>query len=145
MSTKRRPLDSKFLEYLEAGKTKEASELWSDKISPIASAENDLLAEVIRISEERAEFRLNEHIQNTIQGKKTFAVISVMVVALILSSTVIVIGGISRSLSKGIDVANRLSEGDLTVQIPTDRRDETGQLLLALDKWCKSGEEFFRK
>jgi methyl-accepting chemotaxis protein len=42
-------------------------------------------------------------------------------------------------LSKGIDIANRLSEGDLTVQIPTDRRDETGQLLLALDnmvqKW----------
>jgi methyl-accepting chemotaxis protein len=136
---KRGPLDSKFLEYLEAGKNKEASELWSDKISPIASAENDLLAEVIRISEERAEFRLNEHIQNTIQGKKTFAVISVMVVALILSSTVIVVGGIRRSLSKGIDVANRLSEGDLTVRIPTDRRDETGQLLLALDnmvqKW----------
>jgi len=132
-------LDSKFLEYLEAGKNKEASELWSDKIAPIASAENDLLAEVIRISEERAEFRLNEHIQNTIQGKETFAVISVVVVALILSSTVIVVGGIRRSLSKGIEVANRLSEGDLTVQIPTDRRDETGQLLLALDnmvqKW----------
>ncbi len=142
---KRRPLDSKFLEYLETGKNKEASELWSDKISPIASAEDDLLAEVIRISEERAEFRLNEHIQNTIQGKKTFSVVSVIVVALILSSTVIVIGGIRRSLSKGIDVANRLSEGDLTVKIPTDRRDETGQLLVALDNMVQKWRGILQK
>jgi len=135
----RRPLDATFLEYIEAGKNREASELWSQKISPISAAENDLLAGVIGISEERAEFRLNEHIENTIQGKKAFAVISVVVVVLILAITAIVAGDIRRSLSKGIYVANRLSEGDLTVEIPTDRKDETGQLLLALDnmvqKW----------
>jgi methyl-accepting chemotaxis protein len=136
---KRKEIGKVFLHAAESGKSEEASDIWSKKIAPIAFAENELLSEVIAISEERAEFRLNEHIQNTVNGKETFAVVTLAVVTIILFGTIVIVGGIRKSLSKGINVANRLSEGDLTVQIDIDRRDETGQLLLSLQnmvaKW----------
>jgi methyl-accepting chemotaxis protein len=135
----RRPLNEEFLKIVDGGKNPEASALWSTKILPMVQAENSLLGEVIKISEERAEFRLNEHIQNTISGKKTFGVITALVTVLIFSSTAFVVRGIRRSLMKGVEVANHLSEGDLTIPIPTDQKDETGQLLSAIhhmvQKW----------
>ncbi len=40
--------------------------------------------------------------------------------------------GITEPLGRALDAANRLSGGDLTVEIDVDRKDETGQLLLAM-------------
>jgi len=39
---------------------------------------------------------------------------------------------ITRPLNKAVEVNNKLAEGDLTVQIETDRRDEIGQMLSAM-------------
>lgn len=45
-----------------------------------------------------------------------------------------IILGISRPLAKAVDVANKLSEGNLNVKIEVNSKDETGQLLLAMQK-----------
>ncbi|MBX3623289.1 MAG: MCP four helix bundle domain-containing protein, partial [Rhizobacter sp.] len=39
---------------------------------------------------------------------------------------------VSRPLARAVDAANRLAEGDLSVQIDVTSRDETGQLLQAM-------------
>jgi methyl-accepting chemotaxis protein len=39
---------------------------------------------------------------------------------------------ITRPLSQAVDVANRLAEGDLTVRVESNSKDETGQLLSAM-------------
>ncbi|MFY9513514.1 MAG: MCP four helix bundle domain-containing protein, partial [Rubrivivax sp.] len=39
---------------------------------------------------------------------------------------------VTRPLARAVDAANRLSEGDLGMKIEVDSRDETGQLLLAM-------------
>ena len=39
---------------------------------------------------------------------------------------------VTRPLSRAVDVANRLAEGDLTVDVQVDSRDETGQLLQSM-------------
>jgi methyl-accepting chemotaxis protein len=39
---------------------------------------------------------------------------------------------ITKPLARAVDVANRLAEGDLTVQVESASRDETGQLLTAM-------------
>jgi methyl-accepting chemotaxis protein len=41
---------------------------------------------------------------------------------------------ITRPLADAVDVANKLSEGNLNVKIEVDSKDETGQLLLAMQK-----------
>jgi methyl-accepting chemotaxis protein len=52
------------------------------------------------------------------------------VLALLMAFTIT--RGVTRPLSRALDVANRLSHGDLTMQIEVDRKDEVGQLLQAM-------------
>jgi methyl-accepting chemotaxis protein len=142
---KRRDLDVKFIDLTETNMGTEASKLWSDSIAQISWAENDLLGELIKVSEERAEFRFNELIFNTIKGKRIFVVISLLVMIFIFFGTRMIADGIKKALFMGIDVANRLSEGDLTVSMPTDRKDETGRLLLALDNMVQKWRGILRE
>jgi methyl-accepting chemotaxis protein len=59
---------------------------------------------------------------------------SVIVVALVagLLLALLVAGIISRSLKKGVAVAEKLAQGDLSVTIEVESRDETGQLMAAM-------------
>jgi methyl-accepting chemotaxis protein len=142
---KRKGLDGKFLELVSAGKNEEASALWSGEIAKISSAQNDLLADVVKISEERAEFRLNEQIRSTVRGKKAFILIAIVVVLITACGTHLVRRSVRSTLSKGISVANRLSEGDLTLEIPVDQKDETGQLLYALNDMVQKWRHILRE
>lgn len=142
---KRKGLDGKFLELVSAGKNEEASALWSGEMAKMSSAQNDLLADVVRISEERAEFRLNEQIRSTVKGKKAFILIAIVVVLITACGTHLVRRSVRSTLSKGIGVANRLSEGDLTLEIPVDQKDETGQLLCALNDMVQKWRHILRE
>ncbi|WP_239015242.1 methyl-accepting chemotaxis protein [Archangium violaceum] len=44
---------------------------------------------------------------------------------------------ISRPLGEAVRVADRIAEGDLTVRISTEARDETGRLLMALERMVR--------
>ncbi|WNG19454.1 methyl-accepting chemotaxis protein [Cystobacter fuscus] len=44
---------------------------------------------------------------------------------------------ISKPLGQAVRVANRLAEGDFTVHISSDARDETGRLLMALERMVR--------
>jgi methyl-accepting chemotaxis protein len=59
---------------------------------------------------------------------------SVIVAALVagLLLALLVAGIISRSLKKGVAVAEKLAQGDLSVTIEVESRDETGQLMAAM-------------
>ncbi|HEY4072886.1 MAG TPA: methyl-accepting chemotaxis protein [Herbaspirillum sp.] len=52
--------------------------------------------------------------------------------ALALLMALAITRGVTRPLQRALDVSNRLAAGDLTVQIEVDSKDETGQLLLAM-------------
>ncbi len=129
----------KFVELCMSGQSKDASALWSDKVSKDSKSLFAFLSELIRISEERAEFRLNEHVQNTIRGKEIFGVIAFLVMLIITAGTYIIVRGIRKTLEEGVRVAHRLSEGDLTVGIDGKVGGEMGQLLCAMgnmvDRW----------
>jgi methyl-accepting chemotaxis protein len=81
--------------------------------------------------------------------EETRALANNTVSSLSFSSTVMIVGlavavvfgiftavfmtrGITRPIVKAVDVANQLSNGDLSVQIEVDSKDETGQLLAAM-------------
>jgi methyl-accepting chemotaxis protein len=49
-----------------------------------------------------------------------------------LAMTWLITVQVTRSLAQALQVANRLAEGDLTVRIEADSRDETGRLLVAM-------------
>ena len=68
-----------------------------------------------------------------IDATKTL-IITLIIVAFVLSSLFAwwVTRSITRPLNEVVDVANRMADGDLTVKIDADSKDETGQLKLAM-------------
>lgn len=52
--------------------------------------------------------------------------------AVAVAAAIFITRAISRPLNEALAISNRLSEGDLTVRIHADRKDETGQLLSAM-------------
>jgi HAMP domain-containing protein len=66
--------------------------------------------------------------------------VGVIVVALLIGMLLAfaVSGLISRALKRGVDVANKLAQGDLSVSIGETGKDETGQLLAAMQTMIES-------
>ncbi|MCX8021874.1 MAG: methyl-accepting chemotaxis protein [Syntrophorhabdaceae bacterium] len=55
-----------------------------------------------------------------------------IVVAFAIFQAIFLTRSITKPLNEGVSVANRIADGDLTIQIDVDMKDETGQLLNAM-------------
>jgi methyl-accepting chemotaxis protein len=102
---------------------------------------------------ETAQTKLNHHIEEALDNVETMtdhaletvlhneesALQSMILISLLSSIIGIVLGvlitrNITKPLAHAVETANRLSEGDLTVEVNVQSSDETGQLLLAMRK-----------
>lgn len=87
----------------------------------------DIYEEDISISDKKFD-SVQSHVE------KVSYVISILGTLLALAVCWVVIRLITRPLAKGVDVANRLAEGDLNIEISVSGKDEVGQLMAAMDK-----------
>ncbi len=129
----------KLTEYAMAGKTDDASAIWSEHTSKISSAIDGLFTQLVRASEEAMETSFKENLKAASRAKAIFVTISVVILILIGLGTFIFVRSITRSLEEGMNVANKLAGGDLTVEINISTQDEIGALLQSLkdmvQKW----------
>ncbi len=63
----------------------------------------------------------------------TYGIITIVLISSILLGF-FTTRSITKPIALAVGVAERLAEGDLTIQVATDRKDETGQLLRAMGK-----------
>ena len=63
---------------------------------------------------------------------KIYVVLTIVIIGAILIISMFMIRGVMRALDEAVRVSNSLAEGDLTVDIQVSNRDETGQMLLAM-------------
>lgn len=121
------------------GKNDEASAIWSDHTSSISSAIEGYFKALVRLSEDRIEGRFGELKRDTATAKIVFLSIALIIMALIGLATYFFVRTITTSLQEGVRAANRLAEGDLTVNIKATSGDEIGELLIAMNnmvqKW----------
>lgn len=70
----------------------------------------------------------------SIETRATSMAIAVSALVLLIVATLgwLITVGITRPLNKAVETANKLASGDLNVQIDSDAKDETGQLLAAM-------------
>ncbi len=61
-----------------------------------------------------------------------YSAVAAVIIALILAVSMLITRGVTSALHEAVRVSNRLSEGDLTVDIDIQSRDETGQLLTSM-------------
>lgn len=129
----------KLTEYAMAGKTDDASAIWSEHTSQVAAAIDSLFRQLVKVSEDAIDTRFKENAKDASRAKIVFVAISCIVLVFIGFGTFFFVRSITRSLQDGMQVANRLAEGDLTVEINVGRKDEMGALMLSLsnmvDKW----------
>jgi methyl-accepting chemotaxis protein len=64
-------------------------------------------------------------------GQRYMVLVAVIIGIIVLASW-FVVRGVTRALDEAVRVSNSLAEGDLTVDISVNDRDETGQMLVAM-------------
>jgi len=114
------------------GKNDEAAAIWSEHTSTISTTIDSLFRQLVKLSEDRIEVRFKELTKETVNARMVFIIISLVILVLIAAGTFFFVKTITRSLQEGMDVANRLAEGDLTVDVKVASRDEMGALLESL-------------
>ena len=72
------------------------------------------------------------------EARTTLVVVAVLAIAVAIAAAVWLIRSITAPLARAVEVADRVSGGDLTAHIDVDSRDETGQLLSALQRMQQS-------
>ena len=127
-----RPLTNKVLELNAAGKTDLAVKALIEEAAPAVQKWQDLLDEALVIQEEgnRQDFSAaQQEYASAHKSMLTLAGIAVLLGAMIAWGLT---RGVTRPLAQAVLVANRLAEGDLTVKIASVSKDETGQVLQAM-------------
>ena len=93
---------------------------------------DDLMTELVENKLERAK-QANAEIADIYLSSRT-ELIGLVIVAAVLGFAIgiLVTRSITRPLNRAVGVANSLAEGDLTVSVEADSRDETGRLLASM-------------
>ena len=123
---------NKYFPALAAGRHMEAEKLLDDILKPSYGAHRKVIDEIVILSN-AANSGIEKRAADMLHISKIVTVtISIIFSAIVLTIFYFIIRSITRQLNKAISIANRLAEGDLTVDIEVMSKDETGQFLTAL-------------
>ena len=122
----------KVLAALAEGKRDEAATLsFGDARAEFKVAE-ELLGKIATLNENIAKEEQAKGNSMVTQVKSVSIIATILGVILSILLGVLIGRGIKRPLAAGVVVANRLAEGDLSVEVVVSSNDETGQLLAAM-------------
>lgn len=120
------------LEFSRQGRGDEAETLYATESRHRFEAAVAILEQITQLSDKQAASAGNR--ANETADEARIAIIAVLIAALVLGLVLALIVArlISRPLNLAAQVAAQLAEGDLTAKIEVESKDETGQLLLAM-------------
>ncbi len=123
---------NKTMELAKLNKAAEASALLVKEVRPVQNKLLEYLQEMI-VYEDQATTKNVDKAHATYETARIF-MFSLAGAALLLAMLIawFVTRSITRPLSEAVNVANQLSEGDLTAKIEVTSKDETGMLLAAM-------------
>ncbi|MFN4030767.1 MAG: methyl-accepting chemotaxis protein [Acidovorax temperans] len=115
-----------------------AAALMSQESRPMYLAIKEQLDTLIKLNSQGA-MAASESASQTFATARTISVVvSVAAIAIAIAAAILLIRSITAPLARAVEVADRVSAGDLTATIEVDSRDETGQLLSALQRMQQS-------
>jgi len=129
-----RPLNNKVIELVTQGKQDEAFKLLMTEAVPAVDKWQALIGEALELQETNSKRAHEEALAEREEAASMMLLLSAVSLILSALAALILTRGISVPLSKAVDAANRLADGDLTVRIDSTAKDETGQLLHAMQK-----------
>ncbi|RZI44057.1 methyl-accepting chemotaxis protein [Herbaspirillum sp. HC18] len=127
-----RPLTDKVLDLHAAGKDEEALRVLVAEAAPAAQKWHDALDEAVAAQEEVSREDHTAARQEYDASVRAMIVLSFVAILLCVLIGWFITRSITKPLTQVVDAANRLSAGDLGVTLNTASRDETGQVLEAM-------------
>ena len=127
-----RPLNDHVIELAKANKDAEATKVILEQAGPATTKWQDALDENLTLQEE------NNKSDFEAAGKEYATAHTLMItlagVAVALGALIawLLTRGVTRPLGEAVQIANRLAAGDLTIKMEAPSKDETGQVLSAM-------------
>jgi methyl-accepting chemotaxis protein len=127
-----RPLNLKVVELALAGKDAEAIELLNREARPAIRAWMNSIDELVVHSTDRNKLRYEQAVAAYQQARNLMFGLGALALALAALITFLLARSITRPMLEAVSVADRMSQGDLTMRVESQGSDETGQLLTAM-------------
>jgi len=127
-----REANLKIVDLAKAGKLKEAAQLNMEKARPATQKAQDALNELVKYQTGQVDQLYRGAVatygttRNTLIGIGLFAVLFSVFIALFITRS------ITTPVSQALLVSDRLAQGDLTMAVEVETKDEMGQLLTAM-------------
>ncbi len=119
-------------ELRKSGLNRMAAQVYLNDARGSVASLHQICSELVSFEEAQSAARYEEAVQTYNAARKFFIVIAVVMVAFGVTAAIVLTRSITGPIRKGVDIADRLAEGDLSVEIEVKGRDETGQLLSAM-------------
>ncbi|GFO68742.1 methyl-accepting chemotaxis protein [Geomonas limicola] len=131
-------LSNQMLNLVQSGHKAEAQALLKGDGKVAATQTHELLDQLLRSKEEQGKLTSDENTRVADRASTVMALLVVLGAALAVGLGIIIARTITVPLSQAVQVANRLAAGDLTAQVEVRSKDETGQLMNALNEMVHS-------
>ncbi|UPU37194.1 methyl-accepting chemotaxis protein [Geomonas paludis] len=122
----------------QAGQEAQARELLHGPGKEAALKQQELLDKLMALKERQAKETARNNELAAASAARFIAAFLALGLLLALVLGVVITRLITRPLDKAVQAANRLAEGDLTVEVVVDSKDETGQLQAAMGHMVQS-------
>lgn len=129
---------NKVLQLDEAGRDADAVALMHGDAKKAAFHEQELLDKLVESKEKQAKLTAENNNAVATSAARLMTTLAVIGVVMAVGLGLIISRMITAPLGKAVEVANRLADGDLTVEVVVTSGDETGQMLSAMGNMVRS-------
>jgi len=133
-----RPKNNQVTELALAGKDAEALAHLNNEARPAVREWLNVLEELVNYNVERSTMRYEQAAKADRTAQMLMLAIGGGSLVLALVIALFITRSITGPLAAGVDAANRIAEGDLTVAVTVNSTDETGQLMAAMKKMVEN-------
>jgi methyl-accepting chemotaxis protein len=114
-------------------KNEEATHLMIKEVVPAAARWQDAIDQLVKEQQRQSEAAAKEAEATYASSKQFMLLVGALAVALAAIFGWLITASITRPLSRAVSAANGLAHGDLSFSVESTTRDETGELLRAID------------
>jgi methyl-accepting chemotaxis protein len=126
------PLNNRVIELAMAGKDADAAALLSKEAAPAGRKISEEIDKLIEHNTERSKNRFEEAEKEYATARNTMLGIGAAAILFAVFTAVFLTRGIVRPLNEAVAVANALAQGDLTIMVESNTKDETGVMMAAI-------------
>ncbi len=125
-------VDAQLISFIKDGKWSDALELHVRNLEPRTQSTMDAVVELIRLRAGMVDRKFSDSSNADKQTKRMMVVLGACTLVFCGIISIAITRSITLPIGRNIDLAKVLANGDLSVEIPLDRKDEFGEELQAL-------------